>query len=195
MSNTWSLPVAASAAISTARQAWNDGLAALRSLHSGTTAPPSTEAGMLWLDTNADWVKQRNEADTDWVNLFKSGDVPGAGLVHRAAGWLTSSSTTLTLPQIPANHVVLRAGMQVTEAFDSSGTDLARSGDATDDDRYTTDVDVSTTGLKSLAAGADLGLYSSVVRTPQFKYAPGGSAATTGKALCWLEYILVAVQP
>lgn len=149
---------------------------------------------MLWLDTSDDWVKQRNETDNGWIFLFRAGDTPGGGLVHRTAGWVTHSSATLTLPALPANHVLLGSGIYVSELFNSDGSDLLRMGN-TDDDAYALDVDVASIGLKAPSAGAELGAYSSTTKTPICKYNAGGSAATTGKALCWLEYILVPAQP
>lgn len=192
---SWNAPVPSTASLGDSRGAVNDALEALRTCFSGTTAPLATVAGMLWHDTSDKWVKQRNAADSAWVLLFRTNDLPGAGLVHRASGWVTHAATTLTLDQVPANHVVLRVGMDVTEAFNSDGSDGLRAGDSVDDDRYGTDADVSTTGGKSVSAGVSLGRYSSSARTPQFKYVAGGSAATTGKALCWVEYALVTAQP
>lgn len=45
----------------------NNALTAIQSLNSGSTAPTSTVAGMLWYDTAAGALKQRNAANTAWV--------------------------------------------------------------------------------------------------------------------------------
>ena len=47
-------------------------LAALRSLHSGSSAPTSTVAGMLWWDTANNLLKMRDSSDTAWVTLLSS---------------------------------------------------------------------------------------------------------------------------
>ena len=54
------------------RQDLNNLLAAVISLNSGATAPSSTFAGMLWLDTSSSppILKQRNQADDAWVTIL-----------------------------------------------------------------------------------------------------------------------------
>ena len=42
---------------------------ALQSLHSGSSAPSTTVAYMLWADTNTGLLKIRNAADDNWVTL------------------------------------------------------------------------------------------------------------------------------
>jgi len=195
VSQNWNAPVASTASLQDGRTTVNAALEALRTAHSGATAPSATVAYMLWADTNEGWVKQRNAANNGWVYLWKLADLAGAGVVHRVAGWVTHAATTLTLSQIPANHVVLRQGIYVAEAFNSDGTDQIKGGRSGDDDAYATLTDVSTTGVKTPTSGAEIGLYSNSARTPIFTYVAGGSAASTGKALCWIEYMLVPVQP
>ncbi len=46
----------------------NDALLAVRSQNSGSTAPTSTAAGMPWLDTATNAMKQRNAANTAFVS-------------------------------------------------------------------------------------------------------------------------------
>lgn len=47
----------------------NNALTALASLSSGSTAPSSTFANMLWYDTAANLLKMRNEANSAWVSI------------------------------------------------------------------------------------------------------------------------------
>jgi hypothetical protein len=48
----------------------NNALLALASSNSGPTAPATTFAYMWWPDTTSDIMKQRNAANTDWVDIF-----------------------------------------------------------------------------------------------------------------------------
>jgi len=47
----------------------NDALQALASLSSGSTAPSTTYANMLWYDTGNNILKMRTEADDAWINI------------------------------------------------------------------------------------------------------------------------------
>lgn len=47
----------------------NNALQALASCSSGTTAPVTTYANMLWYDTANDLLKIRNEANSAWITL------------------------------------------------------------------------------------------------------------------------------
>jgi hypothetical protein len=48
----------------------NDALQALGSMQSGTTAPSTTYANMLWYDTTNNIVKMRNEDNDAWISLI-----------------------------------------------------------------------------------------------------------------------------
>jgi hypothetical protein len=48
----------------------NLALAAVLNLNSGTSAPTTTVAGMLWYDTTNGIVKQRNAANSAWINRW-----------------------------------------------------------------------------------------------------------------------------
>lgn len=54
---------------SNARSDINNALQALASTSSGTTAPSTTYANMLWYDTANNILKIRNEADSAWINV------------------------------------------------------------------------------------------------------------------------------
>jgi len=57
---------------SSARSDLNNALSALASLSSGSTAPSTTYANMLWYDTGNNILKMRSEADDAWINIGTS---------------------------------------------------------------------------------------------------------------------------
>ena len=81
-----------SSKISAIRRLLNDGLDALRSCFSGATAPSQTTAYMLWADTTAGQMKQRNAADSAWVTLWTISSGPTALTVTT----ITATSATAT---------------------------------------------------------------------------------------------------
>jgi hypothetical protein len=54
---------------SNARADINNALQALASCSSGSSAPSTTYANMLWYDTNTNILKMRSEADDAWISL------------------------------------------------------------------------------------------------------------------------------
>ena len=54
---------------SNARADINNALKALASTSSGTTAPSTTYANMLWYDSSANILKMRSEADDAWIKI------------------------------------------------------------------------------------------------------------------------------
>lgn len=61
--------VIANQAASSARADINGALQALASCSSGSTAPSTTYANMLWYDTNTNILKIRSEADDAWISV------------------------------------------------------------------------------------------------------------------------------
>jgi hypothetical protein len=47
----------------------NNALAAIVSTNSGSSAPSTTYANMMWYDTSANILKMRNEADDAWISV------------------------------------------------------------------------------------------------------------------------------
>jgi hypothetical protein len=47
----------------------NNALLAIVSNNSGSSAPSTTYANMIWYDSGANILKMRNEADDVWINL------------------------------------------------------------------------------------------------------------------------------
>lgn len=64
--------------------------------NSGTTAPAVMYAHMWWADTTADILKQRNAANTGWLNRYtlSTGALLGQGLGTPASGVLTNCTGT-----------------------------------------------------------------------------------------------------
>jgi len=85
---------------SNARSDINNALKALASLSSGSTAPSTTYANMLWYDTGNNTLKMRAEADDAWISI----------------GYLDQSTDTFAL-------------FDDTKVVDSSGTQTGLLGD------------------------------------------------------------------
>jgi hypothetical protein len=119
----------------------------------------------------------------------------GAG-VHRLAAWLADDIQSVTLGTITKASLVLRVGIFVSEAFNSSGTDTIEIGGTGLAARYAAATDVSTTGPKTPAAGS-LALPGTMMGgdAVSASYTNGGTEPTTGKALVFMEYMTVPNAP
>ena len=89
----------------------NSALQALGSLNSGSTAPATTYANMLWYDTANNTLKMRSEADDAWIDLgvlnqsslsFAPANAVPIGAVNTFAmnsapsGWLSCDGTAVS---------------------------------------------------------------------------------------------------
>jgi hypothetical protein len=72
----------------------NNALQAIVTQNSGSSAPTTTFANMLWYDTANNQLKKRNEADTAWITLFTIDD--SNGNLTFAAPSVTNSITVNT---------------------------------------------------------------------------------------------------
>lgn len=72
---------------------------ALRSLFSGASAPSSPVAYQLWADTTAKVLKQRNAANSAWLDIAPLNDHVHVQLVFRASGALAAEALQLPVPQ------------------------------------------------------------------------------------------------
>lgn len=70
----------------------------LRSLFSGATAPASPIAYQLWADTSAKVLKQRNAANSAWVDLLPLCDSVRLVLTLRASGALAAGELQVAMP-------------------------------------------------------------------------------------------------
>jgi hypothetical protein len=95
----------------------NSALQALASTSSGATAPATPYANQLWYDTATDLLKIRNEANSDWINLFgvsTDGFVIEDKIIH--------SGDTNTAIRFPADDTVtVETGGTERMRIDSSG--------------------------------------------------------------------------
>lgn len=74
------------------RQDLNNALSAIVSVNSGATAPASTFAYMLWADTTAGQLKQRNAANSAWIVIGTLGSA-NWGLATLASPSFTGTIT------------------------------------------------------------------------------------------------------
>lgn len=81
----------------------NDVLGAAVSLNSGATEPSTPYAYMLWQDTTAGVLKQRNSANTGWVTVLDAiAAVPYSRLLTSGTAQATTSGTSKDFTGIPS---------------------------------------------------------------------------------------------
>jgi hypothetical protein len=76
----------------------NNALSAVATVNSGNTAPSPTFANQLWADTSTNKLRQRNTANTAWVEV---GDLNSANL-----GLLTASTAASTYVALTGNQTI-----------------------------------------------------------------------------------------
>lgn len=108
-------------------------------------------------------------------------------------GWLADDVTGVALGTIPANSYVTNVRIEVTEAFNASGTDNVTVGYDADTDAYATSTDVSSTGIKTPTLGADVG-FSATERSAEAYYVASAGTATTGRCLVIVEFYRVPAE-
>jgi len=82
MSQSWTLPFVGSDFVNQILKTdVNDFADALRTLHSGSSEPSSMVGLMLWADTTANKVKQRDAGSTAWADLWRIGQ-PANRVIH-----------------------------------------------------------------------------------------------------------------
>ena len=87
---------------SSVRSDINDALGAIQSLNSGSSAPSTTVAYMLWLDTSNNLLKMRNGSNNGWVEIGSS-NAANLGLALLAGATFTgevifNSTGSIQLP-------------------------------------------------------------------------------------------------
>jgi len=179
---------------SNARADINNALKALASLSSGSTAPSTTYANMLWYDTVNNILKMRAEADDTWINIgyldqsadaFRildntqvvntSGTQTGLLGDQSEATWETGTSTTESLVSPAKVKAAIEAlagggGFASIQVFETSGT-WNRPADVTKVLMYVTGGGAGASEGSPTAPGGD---------APEY---PGGSGATAIKFL------------
>jgi hypothetical protein len=95
---------------------------------------------------------------------------------------------------LPIAAYVVRVHLHVTVAFTSDGTDNISVGYSGTLAAYATNTDSSSTGVKTVTLGANIG-YQTTAREVIATYTNGGSEPGAGRGLVILEYFLAPVQP
>ncbi len=113
--------------------------------------------------------------------------------VHYLTKAFTKADATsvLTLGIVPAGGYVLRGGVVVTEAFNAGTNNRLDIGTSSDDDGFATDLALGTVGVivaDEMATSNDA--YCATDTTITCTVDVTGTAATTGAALAWVEYII-----
>ena len=116
------------------------------------------------------------------------------GSTYYLAGWVASGSQPVLLGILPIASYVARVHVHCTTAFNGDGTDNITVGYTGTTNAFSTNADVSTTGVKTITLGANIG-YQTVSREINAYYVNGGSEPTTGRALVIVEFFLAAVVP
>lgn len=101
-------------------------------------------------------------------------------------------SAVITVGRLPANSIIVGAGVVVTTAFNDATNKLVNLGTSGDDDGLGTLLSVATIGnivWDELATSDDL--YSTSEVTIILTHARTGTAATAGAAWVYVEYIVV----
>lgn len=96
----------------------NAALQALASNNSGATAPATTFAYQWWADTTSGILKQRNAANSAWVNVLNLATGVPTGTAASGANGDITSLTALTAGGLPDNSVLTAdiANAQITPA-------------------------------------------------------------------------------
>jgi hypothetical protein len=98
MAQTWTTPAGTDPANLAIKVALPDRDESLRSLFSGATAPTSPVAYQLWADTATKTLKQRNAANSAWVELLPLADSVRLQLAFRLSGALAAEVLQIPMP-------------------------------------------------------------------------------------------------
>jgi len=103
------------------RQDINAVLQAIASLNSGATEPATPYAYMLWQDTTAGVIKQRNAANTGWTTLLPilDGSITQAKLASGVVGTGAAFSAYQSSAQTLTGNTLTKIQFQ-TEEFDTN---------------------------------------------------------------------------
>lgn len=142
--------------------------------------------------TNINGLNLRSQRQGD-VPMFDGQEYVGKQVTERLAAWVADDKQTASMGKLPANTVVTNVRIQVTEGFNSDGTDNVSCGYTGALEAFATNTAVNTTGIKTVTLGSSAG-FNSTARDVNAYYANGGSEPTAGKALVVLEYYRVPEQ-
>lgn len=104
-----------------------------------------------------------------------------------------NNGTAVTVGVLPANSVVINAGVVVTEAFNAGTSNVLDIGTSADADGLATDLALGTVGrIGADEFGTSNDLFSTSEVTITATVALSGTAATTGVGYVHVEYIPVS---
>ena len=109
---------------SSVRSDINDALGAIQSLNSGSSAPSTTVAYMLWLDTSNNLLKMRNGSNNGWLEIGSS-NAANLGLALLAGATFTGEvifNSTGSI-QLPAGTTAQRPGSPTNGDLRYNSTD------------------------------------------------------------------------
>jgi hypothetical protein len=104
------------------------------------------------------------------------------------------NTTSYKINDLPPNSVITSIEVQVSEAFNSDGTDLIQIGDVSTAARFAANVDVSATGQRTVTRTAgSFGVIDQVNGVGIYAiYQAGGTAPTEGEAFIKIDYVMLA---
>ena len=106
----------------TVRADINSALAAIQSLNSGSSAPSSTAAGMLWLDTTGGVpyaLKVRDGGNNHWLTLASVTDPGSDGNIETSA---TIKGTIDPSASFPSGHIIQIVNKNFSDLHSHSGS-------------------------------------------------------------------------
>lgn len=150
------------------------------------------ETTLTWTDVAApNQLMRIAEEETGSLDRYSFGR--GSAPTERLTAWVADDAQNPILGTLPADAYVTTVIIQVTEGFNSDGTDNISVGWDADDDALATATDVTNTGIKTVTAGVSAG-YNATSRQIEAYYVNGGTEPTAGKALIIVEFYRVATQ-
>lgn len=97
----------------------NNALRAIVTQNSGSSAPTTTYADMLWYDTTNNQIKKRNEANSAWITL---------GTIDETAGTFTPTGQAAIATQAEAeagtNNTKLMTPLRTSQAIAAADTEI-----------------------------------------------------------------------
>lgn len=128
-----------------------------------------------------------------YTNPYRHPEDTGVHVVSReiTLGALGLADGDFPIGAAEKNAIPLRAGVTILTAFDAETTNVLTIGTADDDDGLVTGANAAagTTGMKA-GTGALLGQPLPADTVFYAGFASTGAAATTGRAIAWVEFIV-----
>lgn len=144
------------------------------------------------------WTLGVNRTPDAYVGLSSvtQGNQAGRSPAYFMSAWAADNAQNPTIGPVPSRSLVTIDFVDVTEAFNSDGTDTITVGWDSDPDALLTSLDVSTTGRKDISSnfGVSYGRYLATGQTVEIYYSNGGSEPSTGKVIAGIRYVLAEEQ-